>query len=192
MIGSTVFYERKKQPFAAKLSLVSLMDIFTILVFFLLLNSGDSQEIENAKFVELPDSISGLAPHTDLHITISDEEILLGDEVVATIAEVLDSSERIIEPLAARLEENTTRLGELSSYERNVGLAVTIRGDRSVPYSLLKTVMTTCQQSNYRNISLAVNRVSGNGGGIEPSIEEEQPPEGAVQMDALSQLGEGG
>ncbi len=32
-------------------------------------------------------------------------------------------------------------------------------GDKSVPYSLLKSVMVTCQGSDYRNISLAVNHV---------------------------------
>ncbi|NIQ08461.1 MAG: biopolymer transporter ExbD, partial [Gammaproteobacteria bacterium] len=31
----------------AKLNLVSLMDIFTILVFFLLVNSGDNQLVQN-------------------------------------------------------------------------------------------------------------------------------------------------
>lgn len=159
MIGSTIFYEKKKQPFA-KLSLVSLMDIFTILVFFLLLNSGESQKIENAKFVDLPDSSTGIAPHTELNIVISGDEILLGNTVVAKVGDVLASSERIIEPLAKELNASKAQLSDLSSYEKHTGLAVTISGDRSVPYSLLKRVMTTCQSSNYRNISLAVNRIN--------------------------------
>lgn len=163
MIGSTVFYEKKKKPFAAKLSLISLMDIFTILVFFLLLNSGESQKIENAKFVDLPDSSSGIAPHTELQIVIDDEEILMGEKVVARVPDVLNSSDRIIESLAAELAANTALLGDLSSYQKHTGLAITISGDRSVSYALLKRVMTTCQHSNYRNISLAVNRVSASG-----------------------------
>lgn len=160
MIGSTVFYEKKKRPVSAKLSLVALMDIFTILVFFLLLNSGESQKIENAKFVDLPDSKSGVIPHTELHIVIGDEEITLGDKVVARVSDVLESNERVIESLATELDARANRLGERSLYEKRAGLALTISGDRSVPYSLLRAVMTTCQQSNYRNISLAVNRVS--------------------------------
>lgn len=183
MIGSTIFYEKKKQPFAAKLSLVSLMDIFTILVFFLLLNSGESDKIENAKFVELPDSSSGIAPHTELQIIISGDEILMGERVIARVADVVSSSDRVIAPLAAELDALRDQLGDLSAYEKNIGLAITISGDRSVPYSLLKTVMTTCQQSNYRNISLAVNQISG-GDGIE--LDEE------VDTSLLvSRLGEG-
>lgn len=194
MIGSTIFYEKKKQPFAAKLSLVSLMDIFTILVFFLLLNSGESQEIENAKFVELPDSSSGIAPHTDLRITVGDEEIMLNDRVIARVEDVLESSDRVIESLAAELNANTEQLGELSSYERNVGLAVTIMGDRSVSYSLLKTVMTTCQQSNYRNISLAVNRITvTDPSELGPeSLEVEDPSSPSSESsDTVSLVGEG-
>lgn len=192
MIGSTIFYQQKKPAFAAKLSLVSLMDIFTILVFFLLLNSGESQEIENAKFVELPDSSSGVAPHTDLHITVGGDDIMLGGKVVARVADVLDSSERLIEPLAEELRANTEKLGDLSDYERNVGLAVTIMGDRSVPYSLLRRVMTTCQHSNYRNISLAVNQVSVEGPtDFVPDALETEATE-ADQVGAVTQLGRGG
>ena len=161
MIGSTIFHEKKKQPYMAKLSLISLMDIFTILVFFLLMNSGDSDTIETAKFVELPDSSSGIAPHTDLQIIISDDEIRMGDKVIALVTEVLSSPERVIEPLATELEAIVAQRDELSAYEKDAGLPITISGDRSVSYALLTKVMTTCQQSNYRNISLAVNQVGG-------------------------------
>ena len=40
------------------LNLVSLMDIFTILVFFLLVNSGDVQTLPNAKDMALPESVA--------------------------------------------------------------------------------------------------------------------------------------
>ena len=40
------------------LNLVSLMDIFTILVFFLLVNSSEVQTLPNAKDLELPESIA--------------------------------------------------------------------------------------------------------------------------------------
>ena len=39
------------------LNLVSLMDIFTILVFFLLVNSSDVETLPNAKDLQLPESI---------------------------------------------------------------------------------------------------------------------------------------
>jgi biopolymer transport protein ExbD len=182
MIGSTIFHEKKKQPFAAKLSLISLMDIFTILVFFLLLNSGDSDTIETADFVELPDSSSGIAPHTDLQIIISGDKILLGDKVIALVTDVLSSPERVISPLADELKDTTVQMGELSAYEKDTGLAITISGDRSVSYALLKKVMTTCQQNNYRNISLAVNRT-----GADDPVE--QKPDGAESSLIVNRIG---
>lgn len=181
MIGSSPFYQKKKQSAVARLSLISLMDIFTILVFFLLLNSGESQKLEDAKFVKLPDSSSGIAPHTELQIVISDEEIFLGDQVVAKVADVLNSSERIIPALADALEASKSQVKDLSSYEKHTGLPVTISGDRSVSFSLLRTVMSTCQHSNYRNISLAVNRINGSG----PSEPQSTPaPEASEETDS--------
>lgn len=189
MIGSSVLYQQKKPKAVARLSLVSLMDIFTILVFFLLLNSGDSQEIENAKFVKLPDSASGVQPHTELNITVSETEILLGDKVVAKVDEVLDSSERLIEPLAEALEANTEKLDGISEYEQTVGLPVTIMGDKSVSFSLLRQVMSTCQHANYRNISLAVNQVQGE---TPAKIQAEEPEPDTDAANSVSQTGQGG
>lgn len=170
MFGSAVFYERRKSGFAGSLSLVSLMDIFTILVFFLLLNSGDSQEIESARFVALPDSASGAAPHTDLHLTVTEDGILLGNDWVVSREELEAAQGRVIEPLAEALEAITERRASLTEYERQMGLPITILGDRQVSYARLQQVMTTCQAANYRNISLAVNRVNGSIAPPEPEI----------------------
>ena len=51
------------------LNLVSLMDIFTILVFFLLVNSSDVQTLPNAKDLQLPESfhpVTGLKHRSSL------------------------------------------------------------------------------------------------------------------------------
>ena len=153
------FKSVRKPAFATKLNLVALMDIFTILVFFMLLNSGDSNQLENAKFVKLPDSSAKAAPHVEASIIIGEEEIWLNDESVILIADVAKSEEKLIEPLSAALKAYTEKKEELTSYEKANGLAVTIMGDRSVSYSLLERVMATCNAENFRDISLAVNRV---------------------------------
>lgn len=160
MISSTVFYSRNKKPVSASLSLVSLMDIFTILVFFLLLNSGEAQKIENAKFVKLPDSSQGAAPHEELIILVNETELWVGKKKIMDLDDsTVKSSEDIIEPLAKELIEYTSKLGELTPFQKNSGLAVIIMGDKDVPYILLKSVMATCRLHDYRNISLAVNHI---------------------------------
>ena len=159
MISSTVFNPRSSVIQSPKLSLVALMDIFTILVFFLLLNSGEAQKIENAKFVHLPDSTKGQVPHEELMIMVNADEIWLGQEKLADVNDVLKGPEDIIEPLETELAAFKEKLGELTPFQEKNGLAVIIMGDKAVPYVLLKSVMATCRKQNFRNISLAVNRV---------------------------------
>lgn len=179
MISSTVFYQRKKKDSVVTLSLVSLMDIFTILVFFLLLNSGEAQKIENAKFVKLPDSTKGLTPHEQLLVMVNDEEIWVAKEKIADVKDVLKGPEDIILPLEAALADHTAKLGDLTPFQEQNGLAVVIMGDRAVPYVLLKSVMATCRKQNYRNISLAVNRIVDGGSPFNtPAVGAQVPAQG--------------
>ncbi|TVZ39092.1 biopolymer transport protein ExbD [Alteromonadaceae bacterium 2753L.S.0a.02] len=160
MIGSTVFYQREQNGPQAKLSLIALMDIFTILVFFLLLNSGDSQNIEQAKFVKLPDSSSGKAPHADLVVKIGEDQLWLGEEPITDLAPIIKAPDEFIEPLIARLVEHKEKLGTMSGYEKEHGLSLMIMGHRDTSYELIKSVMQTCRKEGFRNISLAVNRIA--------------------------------
>lgn len=181
MISSTIFYPRQKKAVSPKLSLVALMDIFTILVFFLLLNSGEAQKIENVKFVKLPDSTKGSVPHEELMILVNEEEIWVGKNKIADVKGLISGPEDFIEPLEKELIDYRERLGELTPFQQKNGLAVMIMGDREVPYMLLKSVMATCRRHEFLNISLAVNRV----------VDPRQPSVAAPLEAALSQ-GEGG
>lgn len=160
MMSQTVFYRRENKAPSAKLSLVALMDIFTILVFFLLLNSGDSQNIEQARFVTLPDSSSGKAPHADLMVVVGDDQLFVGEEPIAQVSVILADPEELIEPLQLALAEHKSKMGDLTGYEKEHGLSLTIMGHRDVPYTLVRSVMQTCREQGFRNISLAVNRIA--------------------------------
>jgi biopolymer transport protein ExbD len=157
----TVLDRRGSQKKAAGLNLVSLMDIFTILVFFLLMNSGDSQEIEKATFITLPDSQATGSFQNDLLITIGDDYISVGDVDVVDIKTAKAAKGKAIDALALVLKERAAEKGELSDFEKKNGRSVTIMGDQDVPYLTLKGVMATCSQENFRDIALAVNQVIG-------------------------------
>jgi biopolymer transport protein ExbD len=60
---------------------------------------------------------------------------------------------------------------ELTELEQTKGRAVTILGDQSVPYAVLKKIMTTSAANNYRDISLAVTRVDSALGGVGEDVE---------------------
>lgn len=161
-ISGTVLDRREKPKKAAGLNLVSLMDIFTILVFFLLMNSGDSQEIEKANFITLPDSQAKGSFQNELLITIGDEYITIGEEKIVDLSVVEKAKGKSIEDLAKALKEIKVKdESELTEFEKINGLPVTIMGDQDVPYMTLKAVMATCSQENFRDIALAVNQVVG-------------------------------
>ncbi|SFN20349.1 ExbD/TolR family protein [Marinobacter pelagius] len=146
----------------AKLNLVSLMDIFTILVFFLLLNSGANQLIK-VNDVALPDSTAEERPKETTVVTITEDDILVDGRPVATLDEVI-ASDGLIDGLMEELTFQASKRTELTEREKSLGRAVTILGDHEIPYALLKRVMLTCAKADYRDLSMAVSRVSGSSG----------------------------
>ncbi|MCP5325567.1 MAG: biopolymer transporter ExbD [Oceanospirillaceae bacterium] len=153
------FIQRKVTK-TATLNLVSLMDIFTILVFFLLMNTGDSQELEKANFVKLPDSNAEGALHGELVINVGSDFIMIDNQKITEVASVDVRPGEVNKPLAEALQAFIEKSGEKTEVEKRLGRAVTIMGDHSVPYDLLKAVMTTCSAYDFRDISLAVNQVA--------------------------------
>ncbi len=146
----------------AKLNLVSLMDIFTILVFFLLLNSGDAEVLQSSKHIKLPDSVSEQIPEDNVVVTVSGSAILVGGRQVASIEEVLATANgSTIKGLEEELLYLASKRPDKTEREIELGRGVTIMGDHSIPYEILKVVMGTCAKVDYRNIALAVSKVSG-------------------------------
>lgn len=158
-LQQTGLYKRPAAKKTAGLHLVSLMDIFTILVFFLLMNSGDSQEIESAKFITLPDSSAKSSFSNELLITVGTEFISIDDVEVVSLEKVREADGKPVKEIIDILKTNTKELPELTEFEKTNGRSVTILGDQKVPYEILRSVMASCSQENYRDIALAVNQV---------------------------------
>lgn len=142
---------------SSKLNLVSLMDIFTILVFFLMVNSGDVEVLQSDKNITLPDSVAEQRPELTLLLKISENDIVVQGRSVASVSEILDQDSDAIESLAKELDYLAGKKPLLTDGEKENGRSVTIMGDQNIPYKLLKRVMTTCVQSDYRDIAFAVN-----------------------------------
>ena len=138
------------------LNLVSLMDIFTILVFFLMVNANEVEILETSTAIKLPDSVSEDAPEDRVSIEVSHDELIVQGISIASIKDVMASDTQNIEPLIAALAE-----ARLESDLKTSSGKVTIMGDKGLPYDLLKRVMLSCQTANYTHIALAVNQVSG-------------------------------
>lgn len=145
----------KSQP---KLNLVSLMDIFTILVFFLLVNSSEVEVLQSDKSIKLPESVADKKPENTPIVLVSNKDIIVNGRAVADVASALASDAERIESLHQELQYMAARK-PLSPAEQEEGRDITIMGDAKIPYTLLKRIMTTSAEAGYRNISLAVSQV---------------------------------
>ena len=146
----------KRNKGAGQLNLVSLMDIFTILVFFLLVNSSDVQTLPNAKELQLPESIAEEKAKETVVIMIGETDLIVQGTVVAKIADIMATVGNDIPELREALLSQNDRVLRREAQEDIAGREVTIMGDKDIPYRLLKKVMATCTESDYGQISLAV------------------------------------
>ncbi|MGD2167089.1 MAG: biopolymer transporter ExbD [Gammaproteobacteria bacterium] len=146
----------KRHKRGVGLNLVSLMDIFTILVFFLLVNSSDVEVLPNARDVQLPESIAETKARETVVVLVTDEQLLVQGEIVASVAEIMASDDLVIPSLQRALENQSERVLRAADAASDETREVTIMGDKEIPYRLLKRVMATCTEANYTQLSLAV------------------------------------
>jgi biopolymer transport protein TolR len=142
----------------ATLNLTSLMDIFTILVFFLLVNSSNTQQPPENKDIVLPESTAETVPDDVLKIQISVRDIIVQDiRIDATVAENEDGA-TIIPALVDELKFRASRSLPVLNAAGEAEREVMILADRKVPYSTIRNVMVSANQTDYTKISFAVLR----------------------------------
>ena len=144
-------FKARRRPRATLLNLVSLMDIFTILVFFLLVNASTAEVLPSPKNIVLPEAGADKLPALNLVIAVDDSVIRLQGKPVIAVSDVLEDGKSSIRPLYDALLEARKTVKNLTDKQ-----GVTIMGDQEIPYALLKKIMLTCTGAEYTNISFAV------------------------------------
>ncbi len=145
----------KKLHGKAGLNLVSLMDIFTILVFFLLVSSSNIQQLPNNKKITLPTSVAEKLPKETIVIAITKTAILVQGVEVAKIDIAIKNEKLVIVKLEQELKFHASKV-TYSSETGEINRSVTIMGDENVPYQLLRKILASCRQANYTQIAFAV------------------------------------
>lgn len=141
---------------SAGLNLVSLMDVFTILVFFLLVNSSSSDVMEPPKNIQLPDSIVEAKPRETVIVMVTPTQILVQGQPVITTQEAIDNKEAVIDAVKQRLILQRKKVIGISTKVVSKSNEVTVLAQRTVPFHLMKKVMASCTSAGYGKISLAV------------------------------------
>jgi biopolymer transport protein ExbD len=146
-------HHTRNQKRSAALNMVSLMDIFTILVFFLLVNATSTEVLPSPKNITLPEAAAEKLPALNLVIAVDEKVIRLQGKAIITVNDALKGNKNSIQPLF-----NALRLAKTSVKGIADNKGVTIMGDQEIPYELLKKIMLTCAGAEYTNISFAVNQ----------------------------------
>jgi len=158
-------HKRNKQP---AINLISLMDVFTILVFFLLISSSNVQQLPKKKDIHLPVSVATKTPKETLIISVTQRNILVQGKQVATIQQVNATDEPLITGLEKELIFHASKSSVLTTTENkakdiNKGKSVTIMGDENIQYELLRKILATCREVNYTKIAFAAMQQAKSG-----------------------------
>jgi biopolymer transport protein ExbD len=138
------------------LNLTSLMDVFTILVFFLLFHASGSEVLESPKQIKLPNSVVETKPRETLVIMVSPETVLVQGRAVMTTPELMEAKIDTVPEITERLQQIERNIIGISTKTVVESKEVTILADKTIPFQVLKKIMSTCTDSGYGRISLAV------------------------------------
>lgn len=138
-----------------KINLTALMDVFTILVFFLLVNSGQSEILDTPKEIVLPESAIESRPKETVVIFVSANEVVVQGEPVISMADVM-ASQGSIAPIATRLAAIKGSIIGRSTQVVAASEEVTVLADKDIPFDVIRRILSTCTGQGYTNISLAV------------------------------------
>jgi biopolymer transport protein ExbD len=145
-------------PAKVGLNLTSMMDMFTIILVFLIKSfSVEGQLTHPSQDLTLPRSTTEQLPEAGLDVTVSQEWILVNEKPVEKLSNVARQSDLLIPSLYSALQKYAS---EAKKIEENYGIKfsgiVTIQGDQKLPFQTLLKVMATCGRSEYSNMRLVV------------------------------------
>jgi len=140
----------------SKMNLTSLMDVFTILVFFLLVNSGSVEILDAPKEVQLPESQVETKPRETVIIFVSPEEVLVQGVPAGLVEDILAGDQVPLDNVRNRLAQLGENVIGINTMTVAATKEVTILADKSVPFTVVRQIMSTCTSAGYENVSLAV------------------------------------
>ena len=148
---------RNRNKTMVDMNLVSLIDVFTILIFFLLSNTGAVETIASPRAVKLPESMSQKEPKETVLVVVTGSEILVGPRVVSSVIDAMAADGDLIAPLKAELDlvasRQVIRAENVADSKR-----LTIMAEKDIPYRLLRKVMFTGARANFSDVSFAVRQ----------------------------------
>jgi biopolymer transport protein TolR len=151
---SRIKRHRQRKHGGGHYALVPFIDMMTILVVFLLAHTADVDILPNTKNISIPQSISDRKPDAAVVVMVTKDQLFVDGQLVGSVSDLVANQGPFFAPLKAALTaQNDRSLGQQTDISKR---NVTIMGDKSTPYSVLKKIMLTCAEAEYGKVSFAV------------------------------------
>lgn len=148
----------KKTTFA-DLLITPLVDMFVIIVIFLLQNFSATGEILfMSKEITLPEAMNGREIDRAPVVQISNDTVMLEGEQIALVADLGRDEYWNIPALEEKLRDLRKRYEMIHQADPSGGLKgdINIQANKEVQFKTVKRVMYSCNQAGYLNINFAV------------------------------------
>jgi biopolymer transport protein ExbD len=136
--------------------LIPFIDMMTILVVFLLAHTAEVDILPNTKNISIPQSLSDRKPSAAVVVMITKDSVYVDGQLVGLLNQVVADQAPFFAPLKAALMAQSARMLNTAQKTDISKREVTIMGDKSIPYSVLKKIMLTCSEAEYGKVSFAV------------------------------------
>jgi biopolymer transport protein ExbD len=160
-----IIVKKRKRPLRVYLNMTSMMDIFTIILVFLMKQfSAEGSIITPAKGLKLPNSSIEKAAQMSLSVVVSRIQIMVEDSTITKTVDVMDNIKEhpkdfLIGALYGELKKRAKYAEDMEvKYGKPFGREVFIQLDEALPFEMLTRVLYTCGQAGFPNTRLAVYR----------------------------------
>lgn len=145
-----------------EVQMTSMIDMFTILVVFLLMSySADGQIVTISDALTLPKSKSDTPVDLKLEIQINNQVVVVdGDPIVQVTPQLLATGNSIPE-LVTRLRDHMEYTRRLRGTIDEEDMKINIQGDVAIPAILLQRVMSSCSEAGFATQNLEVIKHEG-------------------------------
>jgi biopolymer transport protein TolR len=147
---------RKRRHGASHFALIPFIDMMTILVVFLLAHTADVDIMPNTKGISIPQSLSERKPGATVVVMVTKDSVYVDGQLVGALSDVIANQGPFFAPLKNALVAQNARSINSAQQTDIAKREVTIMGDKSTPYSVLKKIMMTCSEAEYGKVSFAV------------------------------------
>ena len=158
-----------KKKVSYHLNITSMMDMFTIILVFLLkMYSAEGSVLTNADNLVLPNSISKKKPkEVNLQLAVTTDMILVDNQPIVPTSDARRIPQENADPSIMKLEEKLVscyaqeeEMVKMGALNQVMGRVV-IQADKNIEFDVLFKIMNTCGKVGYNNMNFAVMEREG-------------------------------